>query len=72
MAQTGTTRKQQEEAIRRLTEAGLRAWGVAEGHNALWVACPAAFPERPGAAGRVSVPKVAEFLSKFAPVATQA
>jgi hypothetical protein len=66
MCRVGTTAKQQAAAIAKLNAAGMKAWGASyPGYNSLWVVCPEAFRDRPGNAGRITVPNVSAFIEKF-------
>lgn len=64
MAQYGTTKKQLEKAIQRLEEAGMKAWPTSTGNHYLWVVNAKAFPNETHC-GRISVPRVAQFIEQF-------
>ena len=65
MAQYGTTNKQFQAAIQRLKDAGMKAWPAGTGNHYLWVVNAKAFPEDPAHCGRISVPRVSQFIEQF-------
>ena len=67
--QYGTTVKQCNAAIQRLSEVGMSAWQTGNGHHYLWVKSALAFPNDPAHCGRISVPNVGNFIAKFSALA---